>query len=80
MTQRYYVIKVAYNNVAEAEDRPQPLAFDDYDSALKAYHSFMQQSILAETTGWVFCIICDRYGTLMLTDRWESVETTSVEE
>lgn len=69
---RYYVVKIYYNKVAGAEDRPQPAGFDDISAAKKAFHSFMTQSILAETCGWCLCMIINEYGKVEMQERWES--------
>jgi hypothetical protein len=76
---RYYVFKIFYNKVAKAEDRPQPSGYDSLDEALKAYHAFMQQSILSETCGWCLCMVVNEYGKAEVTDRWEATETPTTE-
>ena len=72
---RYYVFKIYYNKVAQAEDRPAPKGFNSLDEALKDYHSFMQQSILADTCGWALCMVVNEYGKVEVSDRWESKDT-----
>ena len=68
---RYYLVKIAYNKVAGAEDRPQPSAYDTLDEALKAFHSFMTQNILGSTIGWCMAMITTPYGTVEKVERWE---------
>lgn len=76
---RFYVFKVFYNKVAQAEDRPQPKGFNSIDEALKEYHSFMQQSILGETTGWCLCMIVNEYGKVEVIERWDAQEAPVAE-
>ena len=67
---RYYLVKIAYNKVAQAEDRPAPQGFNSLDEAKKAYHSFLTQSILGETIGWCLALIINEFGNTELLDRW----------
>lgn len=69
---RYYLVKIAYNKVAQAEDRPAPQAFDTIDDATKAFHSFMYQSIGGETIGWAMALIINSYGNTERVERWEA--------
>lgn len=70
---RYYLYKVAYNKVAQAEDRPQPAAYDSYDEARKNLLLYIGQSMLGETIGWVMGTIQNSFGTINSGDnlRWE---------
>jgi len=80
---RYYLVKIAYNKVAQAEDRPQPKAFDSLDEAVKDFHSFMQQNILGSTIGWCLGMIINPYGVVERSERWEepaAPEETNKEE
>jgi len=67
---RYYLVKIYYNKVNKAEDRPQPLGFDTLDAAKKAFHQYMGQSIKAETCGWVLAMIITEYGNVEQMERW----------
>ena len=77
---RYYVFKIFYNKVAQAEDRPQPKGFDTLDEALKEYHAFMRQSILEETCGWCLCMVVNEYGKVEVSDRWEATAVVTSQE
>lgn len=69
---RYYLFKIAYNKVAMAEDRPQPSAYDSYDEAEKAYHSFFSQNILASTIGWCMAFVVSEFGVYEIQPKvWE---------
>ena len=68
---RYYLVKIAYNKVAQAEDRPQPVGFDTYDSAEKAFFKYMSDTILGSTIGWCEAFILDSQGNLNRSERWE---------
>lgn len=70
---KYYLIKIFYNKVAKAEDRPQPQAFNTLDEADKAFHNYMSQSILGATTGWVLAMIINPYGVVERVERWEEI-------
>ena len=70
--QRFYVIRIAYNKVAQAEDRPQPVGFDTFDEAKKAFHSYLSQNILQETIAWYLCMIIDQNGRTLLDEKWEA--------
>ena len=67
---KYYLIKIFYNKIAEAEDRPQPLAFDSLDDAEKAFHQYMGQSIKGETCGWVLAMIINDMGNTEILKKW----------
>ena len=75
---RYYLVQIAFNKVAQAEDRPQPKAFDTLDEATKAFHSFFTQNILGSTIGWCMAMIINPYGVVKKVERWE--ETVSEKE
>lgn len=78
---RYYLVRIAYNKQAQAEDRPQPTAYNTWDEALKAFHSFMTQNILGSTIGWCMAMITTPYGTVEKVERWEEhTEPETVEE
>jgi len=79
-TMRFYLVKIAYNKVAKAEDRPAPQGFDTFDEAKKAFHSFMYQSILGETIGWAMALIINEVGNTEYMDRWVSPVEEEVEE
>lgn len=69
---RYYLVKVAYNKVAMAEDRPQPSAYNSFDEAEKAYHSFFSQNILAPTIGWCMACVISEQGVNAINPKvWE---------
>lgn len=76
---RYYLFKIYYNKNVQAEDRPQPAGYDTLDEAKKAFHSFMTQSILADTCGWCLCMIINQYGKVELMERWETKVTNTEE-
>lgn len=69
---RYYLIKIFYNKVAQAEDRPQPQAFSTKNAALKAYHQYLGQSIESETCGWVLTLIINEFGNIEEMTRWDA--------
>ena len=72
---RYYLIRITYNKVAKAEDRPAPKGFDTLDAAKKDFHSYMTQSILGETIGWCLGMIINEFGVVQQIERWaEEVE------
>ena len=71
---RYYLFKIFYNKVAQAEDRPQPIGFDSKDAAEKAYHQYLGQSIDSETCGWVLAMIVNEQGNTEMMKRWTSTE------
>ena len=68
---RYYLVKIAYNKVAQAEDRPQPAAYNSLDDALKAFHGFFSQNIMGSTIGWCMAMITNPYGAVEKVERWE---------
>ena len=70
---RYYLIRIAYNKIAKAEDRPQPSAYDTLDEAKKAFHNFFAQNILGSTIGWCMAMVVNPYGVIVdnLSERWE---------
>ena len=72
---RFYLIKIAFNKVAQAEDRVIS-AYDSEDEARKAYHSYMQQSILGSTIGWAYGCVMNGYGVKLdgCEERWEAKE------
>lgn len=67
---KYYLVKIFYNKVAQAEDRPQPLAFDTIDDAKKAFHQYLGRSIGAETCGWVLALIINDMGNTEILEKW----------
>lgn len=69
---RFYLIKIYYNKVAQAEDRPQPSAFNTLDAAKKAFHQYMGQSIETETCGWVLAMIINSNGNTEYMEKWEA--------
>ncbi len=69
---RYYLIKIFYNKIAQAEDRPQPTAYNSLDEARKALNQYMGQSILGETCGWVLAMIINQHGGTEMRDYWEA--------
>ena len=68
---RYYLVKITFNKVAQAEDRPQPTGYDTLDEALKALHSYMYQNILGETIGWCQGLIINSNAGVERVERWE---------
>ena len=70
---RYYLVKIAYNKVAQAEDRPQPAAYNTLDEAKKAFHNFFAQNILGSTIGWCMAMVINPYGVVQMVERWEEV-------
>ena len=79
---RYYLVKIAYNKVAQAEDRPQPAAYNTLDEAKKAFHNFFAQNILGSTIGWCMAMVVNPYGVVVegLTGRWEEPAAEEKEE
>lgn len=76
---RYYVFKIFYNKVAQAEDRPVNKGFDTLDDALKEYHSYLASNINAETCGWVLCMIINEHGKVEKMERWDAPAETPAE-
>lgn len=70
---RYYLVQIAYNKIAQAEDRPQPKAFNTLDEATKAFHNFFAQNILGSTIGWCMAMVINPYGVVQMVERWEEV-------
>ena len=68
---RYYLVKIAYNKVAQAEDRPQPAGYDSYDQAEKEFHKFFSNNILGSTIGWCEAFILNSEGGVDRAERWE---------
>lgn len=68
---RYYLVKIAYNKVAQAEDRPQPAGFNTYDEAEKALHQFFSSNILGSTIGWCEAFIFNSEGGLERSEIWQ---------
>ena len=68
---RYYLVKIAYNKVAQAEDRPQPAGFDAYDLAEKAMYKYMSETMLGSTIGWCEAFILTSNGEVRRVERWE---------
>jgi len=69
---RYYLLKIAYNKVAMAEDRPQPSAYNSFDEAKKAFYSFFSQNILAPTIGWCMASVTTEQGVMAINPEvWE---------
>lgn len=75
---RYYLTKISYNKIAQAEDRPQPQGFDTLDAAEKQFHSFFAQNILGETIGWCEAFIFDSEMNIHMKEKWE--ENTNPED
>ena len=71
---RYYLYRVFYNKDAQAEDRPQPKGYDSIDEAKKEFHSYMSQSILGSTCGWVMAHIINENGNIEMFEKWVSPE------
>ncbi len=67
---RYYLVKIAFNKNAGSEDRPAPAAYDTFDDANKAFHSFMYQSINGSTIGWALAVIIDDLGNVHKVEKW----------
>ena len=68
---RYYLVRISYNKVAQAEDRPQPTGYDSLSEAEKAFHNFFSQNILGSTIGWCEAFILDSLGGVDRAERWE---------
>lgn len=67
---RYYLFKIFYNKVAQAEDRPAPVGYDTIDAAEKAFHQYLGQSIGGETCGWVLCMVVNSNGNTEMLGKW----------
>lgn len=77
---RYYVIRIAYNKVAQAEDRPSPIGYDSFDEAKKAFHSYLAQNIMGDTIGWYLCMVINKEGRTLLQEKWEGAWMPEPEE
>ena len=76
---RYYLIKIAYNKVAHAEDRVIN-GYNSQDEAEKAFHSYMYQSILGDTIGWAYGCVIDENGVKITEKKWTAQEEPAPEE
>lgn len=76
---RFYLIKIAFNKVAQAEDRVIS-GYNSQDEAVKAFHSYMYQSILGETIGWCYGCVMNAYGVKTCEERWEAATEGTAEE
>lgn len=70
MNERFYLVKITWNKVAQAEDRVVN-GYNSLDEAEKAFHSHMTQSILGETIGWTYACVMDGKGSRYFEERWD---------
>lgn len=70
---RYYVVEILKIKDG-GEDRPQPYAFDNIDSAFKKYHQILAQDIQGEVVQWVLVMVINEYGKVEVSERWEAKE------
>ncbi len=76
---RYYVVEIL--SIKDGgEDRPQPYAFDDIDSAKKQYHAILAQDIKGEVVQWVLVMLVNEHGKVEMMERWDAPVETPVAE
>ena len=73
MESRFYLVKIAYNKVAQAEDRTIG-GYNSEDEAIKAFHSYMYQNILGPTIGWCYACVMTDNGVKIMEERWQVPE------
>lgn len=70
MNTRYYVTSVEFNKNVQAENRTQPFAFDDIDSAKQKFYATLASDIKNATLSWCNVIMWDNYGNMIQHEYW----------
>lgn len=74
---RYYVHRVEYNKEAQAENLV-IRGYNDYDSALAAFHEYMRDDINNSNISRGNVMITNQNGAILKNEYWEEVQTPSV--
>lgn len=79
MGNRFYVLTIQYNKVAQAENRTAPKAYDDMLSAKQEYHAQLGKDMANVTLGWSVVYILDSFGNVLESERWTREEEPTPE-